>query len=186
MKTTKKLNIPKTSDKIDLSILQLHLETLDLSNNDNLNFWLYCTIAMRTGLRSVDILMMKTDCISVCEHSATLVEQKTKKKVKVPIINIVLDKIDFTNEYVIFNHKYKTNVSLMTINRRLKALYSKSGANVSSHSIRKSTASNIYTKTGNNIIKAMIFLNHSSPIMTKNYLGITENEKMELYDLLDY
>jgi hypothetical protein len=33
----------------------------------------------------------------------------------------------------------------------------------------------------------MMFLNHSSPVMTKNYLGITAaTEKTQLYDLLDY
>lgn len=186
MKTIVKTNIPKTSDKIDLIILQNHLETLDLTKDENLNFWLYCTIAMRTGLRSIDILKMKTDSINKLERSATIIEQKTKKKVKVRIVNVVIDKINFENEYIIFNHKYKTNVSLMTINRRLKALYKNSGNNVSSHSIRKSTATDIYEKTGNNIIKAMIFLNHSSPLMTKNYLGILASEKMDLYDLLDY
>jgi integrase len=186
MKATIKTNFPKASDKIDLNILQQHLETLDLTNADNLNFWLYCTIAMRTGLRSIDILKMKTSSINKKERFSELVEQKTKKKVRVRIVNVVIDKINFEQDYVIFNHKYKTNVSLMTINRRLKALYTDSNSNVSSHSIRKSTATSIYEKTGNNIIKAMLFLNHSSPLMTKNYLGITASEKMELYDLLDY
>ena len=46
--------IPKTSDKIDIDILRQHCENLDLSKSENLNFWLYCNISMRTGLRSIE------------------------------------------------------------------------------------------------------------------------------------
>jgi integrase len=50
---------PIKSEKIDLKILSNYLDELNLLNNDNLNFWLYCKIAMNTGLRSSDILNMK-------------------------------------------------------------------------------------------------------------------------------
>ena len=73
----------------------------------------------------------------------------------------------------------------MTINRRLKSIYKDSDRNISSHSIRKATATKVYQATGNDIVKAMIFLNHSSPITTKNYLNITNEEKLELYSFLD-
>ena len=191
--------IPKASEKIDLDILREHLDNLDLSNPDNLNFWIYCKIAMRSGLRSVDILNMKARNIYFTDRKIYLVEQKTKKEVVVPIDKVVADKIEANNTfitdegvytsnpdyYVLWNKKYSTQVSLMTINRRLKKVYEGSGTNVSSHSIRKAVATKIYEGTGNNIIKAMIFLNHSSPVTTKNYLGITKAEKQELYKLLD-
>jgi len=190
--------IPKASEKIDLDILREHLANLDLSNPDNLNFWIYCRIAIRTGLRSVDILNMKVGQISDTDRKVTLREQKTKKLVEAPIDKDVIDRIKANDtfivpegvytsnpHYVLWNKKYSTKVSLMTINRRLKKLYKGSGTNVSSHSIRKAVASIIYTKTGNNIINAMTFLNHSSPVTTKNYLGITKAEKQELYKLLD-
>lgn len=174
----------KTSQEIDIDTLLEHLETLDLSKNDNLNFWLYCRIAMVSGLRSIDILEMKITDIDFVNNKFTLIEKKTKKRVTAPIKKEILDKIDESNTYVIWNEKYKTNVSVMTINRRLKNVFNTRN-NVSSHSIRKATAKRIYTRTGNDIIKAMIFLNHSSPVMTKNYLGITQDEKEILYSLLD-
>jgi integrase len=181
MKTSKP--IPTKSERIDLTILENHLDNLDLSNNDNLNFWLYCNIAMKTGLRSVDILEMKTSYVRPSDRTAVFTEKKTKKPIRVRIPSFILDKINFENEYIIFNHKYKTNVSLMTINRRLKEIY-KGEVAISSHSIRKSVAHSIYTQTKNDIIKAMIFLNHSSPVVTKKYLGISEEERLALYDLL--
>jgi integrase len=174
----------KTSQEIDIDILLEHLESLDLSKKDNLNFWLYCRIAMVSGLRSIDILEMKVCDIDFVNNKFTLIEKKTKKRVTAPIKKEITSKIDKSNMYVIWNEKYKTNVSVMTINRRLKNVFNTS-KNVSSHSIRKATAKRIYTRTGNDIIKAMIFLNHSSPVMTKNYLGITQDEKEMLYSLLD-
>ena len=179
------LPTPTTSDKIDLNVLREYLDNLDLSNDDNLNFWLYCMISMRTGLRSIDILEMKVKCINFTDRKFHLIEKKTKKEVDAPLSNIILEKIDRNSEFVIFNKKYKTNVSLMTINRRLKKIYEGSGQNVSSHSIRKSVASQIYSATNNDIVKAMVFLNHSSPNMTKNYLCIDKETKYNLYNLLD-
>jgi integrase len=176
---------PKRSDKIDLDVLKVHLDTLDLSNSDNLNFWLYCNISMRTGLRSVDILNMKIENISFAKRKVSLIEKKTKKRVEAPIPQNILNLLNMDQEYIIWNEKYSSKVSLMTINRRLKKVYEGGGTNVSSHSIRKACASKIYEATGNNIIKAMIFLNHSSPVTTKNYLGVTQAEKDELYSFLD-
>ena len=186
MKTIKRVQkgVLKKSQEIDIDLLMEHLESLDLSNNDNLNFWLYCRIAMLSGLRSVDILEMKVSDINFVNNRFTLVEKKTKKRVTAPLKVEILDKIDRSKSFVIWNDKYKTNVSLMTINRRLKKVFNTS-ENVSSHSIRKATAKRIYKKTGNDIIKAMVFLNHSSPTMTKNYLGVTQDEKELLYSLLD-
>ena len=174
----------KTSQEIDIDFLLEHLETLDLSKNDNLNFWLYCRIGIATGLRSVDILKMNVADIDFVNNKFTLIEKKTKKRVTAPIKKEILDKIDKSNSYVIWNKKYQTNVSVMTINRRLKKIF-KTSNNVSSHSIRKASAKRIYIRTKNDIIKAMIFLNHSSPVMTKNYLGITQDEKYSLYSLID-
>ena len=176
---------PKASEKIDLDFLRLHCENLDLSNSDNLNFWLYCNISMRTGLRSIDILNLKVSDISFVDRKVTVIEKKTKKIVEAPIPKMILDKIDTSKEYVIYNEKYKCTVSLMTINRRLKSVFKDSSTNVSSHSIRKACASKIYEATNNNIIKTMIFLNHSSPTTTTNYLGINKEEKFQLYSILE-
>jgi integrase len=174
----------KTSVKINLEELKNTLDELDLSNNDNLNFWLYCKIATSSGLRSIDILEMKTEYINKENGIVQLIEKKTKKIVEFKLLPQILSKIDFEKEYVIWNTKYKTNVSLMTINRRLKAIFP-GVKNISSHSIRKATANYVYSNFNNDIIKAMTFLNHSSPVMTKNYLGINVEEKKEIYRIFD-
>jgi integrase len=178
------IGIKKVSQEVDLYTLSKHLECLDLTNNDNLNFWLYCKIATSTGLRSVDILEMKTNSIDFKTGIVQLTEKKTKKDVEFELHKNILDHIDTTREFVIWNEKYQTNVSLMTINRRLKTIYPNTKG-ISSHSIRKATAKFVYKSFDNDIIKAMTFLNHSSPIMTKNYLGVTNDEKREVRRVLN-
>ena len=179
MKRASQKGILKKSQEVDLYTLSKTLEDLDLSNNDNLNFWLYCKIAMSTGLRSIDILEMTIASIDFKTGIVRLTEQKTKKEVEFELHKNILNHIDTSREFVIWNEKYKTNVSLMTINRRLKLIYPNTKG-VSSHSIRKATAKFVYKSFDNDIIKAMTFLNHSSPVMTKNYLGVTNDEKREV------
>ena len=176
---------PKISERIDLDFLRTHLDNLDLNNNDDLNFWLYCKIAMRTGLRSVDILKLRVSDIRFQQKTATVMEQKTKKKIIVPLDFMVLNQIDLDREFVIWNEKYGSRVSLMTINRRLKKIFKNEDTNVSSHSIRKSCAQIVYEKSGFNIIEAMLFLNHSDTKTTMNYMGLNEEKRFATYSYLD-
>jgi len=176
---------PKKSERIDLDILRNHLDNLDLRNADNLNFWLYCKIAMRTGLRSVDILKLRVKDIKFSNGTATVIEQKTKKKIIVPIDRTIMAQIDMDQDYVIWNNKYSTPVSLMTVNRRLKKIFKDGETNVSSHSIRKSCAQIVYEKSGKDIIEAMLFLNHSNTNTTISYMGLNEEKRFATYSYLD-
>ena len=184
MKRPSQKGILKKSQEIDLYTLSQNLESLDLSKNDNLNFWLYCKIATCTGLRSIDILEMEVSYIDFKTGNVRLTEKKTKKEVEFELHKTILDKINMSNEFVIWNDKYKSKVSLMTINRRLKLIYPNTKG-ISSHSIRKATAKYVYRSFDNDIIKAMTFLNHSSPTMTKNYLGVTNDEKKAVRRVLN-
>ncbi len=178
-----KKNIPNKSEHIDLQVLREHCDSLELSSNNDLNFWLYCNIAMTTGLRSVDILQMKVSDVNFINGTVAFRERKSNKKVNAPIREDILSRINKDNEFVIWSEKYKGTVSLMTINRRLKKLYKNYDSNVSSHSIRKSVANQIYKATGNDIIKTMLFLNHSDPKITLYYLDIATPNESELYGL---
>ena len=183
----KQIPRPRKSERIDLLKLRNHLDKLDLDNNDNLNFWLYCNIAMLTGLRSVDILKMKVSNISFQNRRVDVIEQKTKRKVEnIPLSSSVLSHIDTDCEYVIWNHKYSTNVSLMTINRRLKKIFKDDDIAVSSHSIRKAVGRSIYKQKGNDIVAVMKLLGHKSTTTTMRYLEIDKEELDEMYSLLTW
>ena len=174
------------SEKIDLLVLNNHLDSLDLNNNDNLNFWLYCKIAMNTGLRSSDILEMKISSIDFKNSVIRIKEKKTKKENIIPFNRPqILERINQDQKFVLWNHKYKTNVSLMTINRRLKTIFG-SVYHISSHSIRKSIANEVYLNSGKDIYSVMKFLNHSSILVTQKYLGIDQEQREQMFNQLNY
>lgn len=180
------MGIPTKSERIDLVKLRNHLDNLDLTNDDDLNFWFYCNIAIRSGLRSVDILKMKVNSINFQDRVAHIIEQKTKRPVSVPIHSAVLREIDRDQEYIIWNKKYGSNVSLMTINRRLKKIFKEDNVAVSSHSIRKAVGRSIYDQTKNDLVSAMQFLGHKNPSTTITYLEIDKDKLNKLYTLLEW
>jgi integrase len=182
MKTRK----PIKSEKIDLNLLNSHLENLDLNNIDNLNFWLYCKIAMNSALRSSDILEMEVSNIDFKNMIIRVIEKKTKKENIIPFKRPqILERINQEQKFVLWNPKYKTNVSLMTINRRLKTIFG-SSAHISSHSIRKSVANEVYINSGKDIYCVMKFLNHSSVVITQKYLGLNQEQRNEMFNQLNY
>jgi integrase len=181
--TTRK---PLKSEKINLKTLNDYLDKLDLSINENVNFWLYCKIAMNTALRSSDILNMKISDIDFENKIIRVVESKTKKLNQIPFNRPqILERINKVGTFVIFNEKYKTKVSLMTINRRLKSVFG-SANYISSHSIRKSIAHEVYLNTDKDIYAVMRFLNHSSIVVTQKYLNIVQEQRNEMFKQLDY
>jgi integrase len=177
---------PQKSDRIELELLNRHLDSLNLDNENDLNFWLYCKIAMRSGLRSSDIIKMKVDDIRFNERKVLVIEKKTKREVMVPLPSQILDRINQSNDLVLWNSKYSTPLSLMTINRRLKKIYEGTESNVSSHSIRKSVAREIYKKNGNDIVIAMKFLGHKNTSTTIKYLEVDSDELDKCYELLEW
>jgi integrase len=179
--------IKKTSDIIDLNVLRNYLDRLDLTKHENKSVWLYFQIAMKTGLRSIDIINLKSSNFVTKGKETNLVgiEQKTKKEYNIPFdYPQILEKLDYSNEYVLWSETYKRPISLMTINRRLKSALNDSKG-ISSHSIRKSIAMEIYTKTNNDIISTMLFLRHSSVTTTQKYLNLKDSEVRKLYLLLE-
>lgn len=178
----KNIGIPKKSEHIDLSKLDSYLDSLNLNKAEHLNFWLYCKIAKCTALRARDILNMKVSAIDFENESVRVTEQKTGREVKAGLNSQLLERIDRSREYVLWNEKYSSKVSLMTINRRLKDIYKGDDVQVSSHSLRKSVARAVYKNYGNDIVQAMKFLGHKDTRTTYNYLEIREDELRDIYE----
>jgi len=186
MENIKKVRKPLKSEIINLSILSNYLDGLDLSKNDNLNFWLYCKIAMNTALRSSDILEMKVSSIDFEKCLIRIKEKKTKKVSIIPFNRPqILERINQQQIFVLWNEKYQTKVSLMTINRRLKNIFGFS-SHISSHSIRKSIANEVYLNSNKDIYAVMRFLNHSSVVVTQKYLGLDQEKRNQMFNQLNY
>lgn len=168
-----------------------------LERDGEYKFCLLVTIGVFTGLRISDLLQLKhhhfedTDILTVCE-------QKTKKtrRIKInddlkEIVSRIQDKMGNVdlNQYIFVN-KYGTKpIDKSYVNVKLKQLMKnyriKLEGNISSHLFRK-TLGNRVLRLNNYSNEAVILLmelfSHSSPAITKKYLGIREKEIMDVYD----
>ena len=130
-----------------------------------------------------------------------LVEKKTKKSRTIKInsqlkrhISDCYEKIKPCNldEYIFTSQKGSV-YSIQRINVILKDLRTKYNLkikNFSSHSLRKCFGREIFNRSAENaelaIVKLSQLFNHSNPAITRRYLGITQQELLNTYDVLSF
>ena len=170
-----------------------------LERDREYKFCLLITIATFTGLRISDLLGLR---FSQFENGdlLTIVETKTKKmrKIKInsdlkSIVQRVRDKMGVVNsEQFIFLNKYGNKViDKSYVNLKLKELFKRydihNEGNISSHMFRKTLGNRVLrlnNYSNESIIKLMELFNHSSPSITRRYLGLREQEILDVYDSL--
>lgn len=152
------------------------------------------------GLRISDILrILWIDVLDKEEFE--LIEGKTKKKREIRInaqlqkhIHSCYDAIQpATLEEPIFLSQKKTTFSIQRVNVLLKEIKSRYGLkikNFSSHSLRKTFGREVFTASGTNaelsLVKLSQLFNHSNTAVTRRYLGISQEELMQTYDILKF
>jgi integrase len=152
------------------------------------------------GLRISDILSLKWNDV-YNKDEFQLIEKKTQKNRDIKInpqlkrhisdcYNII--KPLSLDEFVFISQK-GTVYSIQRINiilKDLKVMYDLKIKNFSSHSLRKCFGRTIFERSGENaelaIVKLSQLFNHSSTSITRRYLGISQKELMETYDILSF
>lgn len=150
------------------------------------------------GLRISDLLSLSWDML-LDSDSFVLMEQKTGKrriiKVNADFRKHILDcylALNITNRAEkCFLSRKKVVYSVQRINVRLKeikAKYSIKVEHLSTHSLRKTFGRKVVESAGENsemaLIKLSELFNHTSPQITRRYLGLRQEELMEVYDSL--
>jgi integrase len=151
---------------------------------------LYLIVSANMGLRAGDILKLRWHQLK--DDLLEITEQKTGKRKIIKLNDVIKDALkSFSGkdeEYVFLSQK-NTPYSIQSINRILKDIFAKEAKklNVSSHSIRKAFGRRVYENKGESE-HALVFLselfNHSSPAVTRKYLGIRQTELNDIYDCL--
>ena len=152
------------------------------------------------GLRISDLRTL-TWAMLLDDETFTTNEKKTGKRRTVKIIRDfqkhIQDcykalKITDRNEKCFLSHK-KVVYSTQRINvlfKEIKTRYHLKVEHFSTHTMRKTFGRKVFESAGENANMALMRLselfNHSSPRITKIYLGIREKELLETYDLLDF
>jgi integrase len=172
----------------------------NLYNDENYKMSLLIAIGTFWGIRISDILSLKWEQVYDLDEF-DLIESKTKKKREIKINaqlkRHILDchvKINprSSDEYI-FTSQKGTIYSIQRINvilKDLKVKYNLKIKNFSSHSMRKSFGREIFNRSAENaelaIVKLSQLFNHSNPAITRRYLGISQKELLDTYDVLSF
>lgn len=170
-----------------------------LERDREYKFCLLISVGVFTGLRISDMLKLRFDQFENTDI-LTIQEQKTKKTRRIKInedLRIILDRIKRkmnvadSSQYIFLNKYRSKPIDQCYANVKLKELLKKYNisveGNVSTHMFRK-TLGNRVLKLNNYSNEAVILLmelfSHSSPAVTRRYLGLREQEIMDVYDSL--
>ena len=172
----------------------------NLYNEKNYKMSLLISFGAFWGLRISDILKLQWSQVFNLDEFA-LVEQKTGKnreikinsQLKRHIVDCYKNINPRTLDEYIFTSQKGTVFSIQRINvllKEMKVMYNLKIKNFSSHSLRKCFGREIFNRSGENaelaIVKLSQLFNHSSTSITRRYLGISQKELLETYDVLSF
>ncbi len=135
------------------------------------------------GLRIKDILNLSLDSFIKDgeRYRLNIIEIKTKKKREFTVLNEVYD---YIHDYCL-RHEISRNEKIFKTKERNIQTYLQKVAdylgyeNIGTHSFRKFFATQIYIKSGYNLILVQRLLQHSNPKVTQRYIGINSKQLEE-------
>jgi len=153
---------------------------------------------LNTGLRISDILPVKLKHIrnenGEFRDYFILKEKKTGKEKKIKLNNALRKAIDayvkekgLLPDHYLFSSKKGNYLGRIQAYRVLKEAADIMGIeNFGTHSLRKTWGYWTYRASRYNIGLIMDTFNHSSPSMTLRYIGVNQDQKDELYSLVQF
>jgi integrase len=171
-----------------------------LYDDKNYRMSLLISFGVFWGLRISDILSLKWNDI-YNKDEFQLIEKKTQKNRDIKInpqlnrhISDCYNNIrPISPDVFVFISQKGTVYSIQRINvilKDLKVKYDLRIKNFSSHSLRKCFGRTIFERSEENaelaLVKLSQLFNHSSTSITRRYLGISQKELMETYDILSF
>ena len=172
----------------------------NLYNDGNYKISLLISLGCFFGLRISDILSLRWEQIYNLDEF-TLIEKKTMKSRTIKINSQLKRHIEDcyqkirprTSSEYIFTSQKGSIYSIQRINvllKDLKVKYNLKIKNFSSHSLRKCFGREIFNRSAENaelaIVKLSQLFNHSNPAITRRYLGISQKELLDTYDVLSF
>lgn len=140
------------------------------------------TAEANLGMRIGDILRLKLSDIvrDGNRYRLNITEEKTGKRRTFTVPDAVYNFFcDYCREQNIDQDARMFPVTVRAVQKHLKAVCDALGYNdIGTHSFRKWYATDIYEATGHDIVLVQHLLQHSSPITTRRYIGISD-EKVE-------
>lgn len=140
------------------------------------------TAEANLGMRIGDILRLKLSDIvkDGTRYRLNIVEEKTGKRRSFTVPSALYDYFcDYCREQRIAPDEEMFPITVRAVQKHLKAVCDLLGyENISTHSFRKWYATDIYNSNGHDIALVQTLLQHSSPAVTRRYIGISD-ERIE-------
>jgi integrase len=160
------------------------LRLIKTGENPAMGLLIICGINM--GLRIADLLTLTY--FDLNKDTFTITEQKTGKKRVVKVNDNIKSVLryfkDNKSSFYCFRSQKGSVYSRQHVNRLLKEYFNK---DTTSHSLRKSFGRRVwdnYYKSDEALVYLSEIFNHSSPSITRKYLGIRQQEINNIYDNL--
>jgi len=173
-----------TSDYLNFdSTLNKAMKIIKTDKNYKLGFLV--VFGINTGLRISDILKLKVEDLQ--NDSITLMESKTNKKRIIKLndnVKIAFNLLKERNPHIngnVFTSNQNTVYSKQFVNRKLKEVFGSKSLSVSTHSLRKTFGRQVWSNNNEALLYLSELFNHSSPAITKRYLGIRQEELDDIY-----
>jgi len=162
---------------------------VELIRGDNPTLGLLIVCGVNFGLRISDLLGISYDQLKSGEFVVN--EKKTKKKRVIRVnkrTKVVLELMKYHNpnsRYVLggkaFVSQKGTVYSPQHVNRMLKNVF---GEGYSSHGLRKGFGRRLYEKMDKDLSIVQMQLQHMNPSDTLKYIGVTQENLNECFDVL--
>lgn len=168
-----------------------------LERDNEFKFCLLIAVGVFTGLRISDLLKLRYNQFENTEI-LTIQEQKTKKTRRIKIntdLKEIVERIrckmgvSDSNQFIFINRYGTKPIDQSYVNVKLKEIFKQYNivleGNASSHLFRKTLGNRVLrlnNYSNESIILLMELFSHSSPAITKRYLGIREKEILDVYD----
>ncbi len=186
-----------TSTYLEWSEVQYLIQRLE--KDEDYKYCLLVSTGVYTGLRISDLLGLRY-CDIIDNDKLVINEKKTNKRREIKIntdlkelVSRISKKQNIeNNEELMFVNRFGTkaidksyvNVQLKRIQRKYRI---KIGYPITSHSLRKSFGRRVVEVNQNSEMSLYLLMDvfgHSSPQITKRYLGIRQEEIFDVYDSL--
>lgn len=166
--------------------------------NKDMKYGLLFKFGLNTGLRISDILPVKIVDVMTMDGQFReyfiLNERKTGKEKKIKINTALCNEIknyienqDLSQEgYLFYSRKGEYFGRIQAYRVLREAAESVGIENFGTHSLRKTWGYWTYKLSNYNVGLIMDTFNHSSPSITLRYIGINQDQKDELYSLVQF
>lgn len=170
-----------------------------LERDGEYKFCLLIAIGVFTGLRIGDLLQLRFSQFEDTDI-LTVTETKTRKVRRIKInrdLHDIIDrvklkmKVNDSSKFIFCNKYGDKPIDPSYANVKLKHIVRKYGihieGNISTHMFRKTLGNRVLRLnnfSNESVILLMELFSHSSPMVTRRYLGLREQEILDVYDTL--